>query len=475
MFGRLPKEANAQVRNGLSGNHKNRIHATWVAATLCAALALVLSAPALVRAQSDSVAPLSLLQLFERDLRAIVSAVSPSIVTIRSTQSAERTRTARGAPTPSMLVGSGIVLDTTGMILTCSRVIEGSDDFWVETTDGRLFQAALLGSTDEVAVLQIKIQGLKPPRFGDAMELGVGSLVGAIGNSYGYSGGVSWGEVNGFRPDGTIQLSLGVAPGSTGGALVNSRGEIVGLIKAKISEPFYLDPLQCQTGKEVGGVTVPGRRLELPTSSVSLAIPIQAALLAATRVIAAGAEPRAYVGVYVEDLTGWYVTHFKTSEGVLVSEVVDKTPAKQSGLLEGDVITAVDRAQVRSVRQFRQVVGQARPGQRMLFDLIRGGLPLKLIIELGRADAPNLSVIPRVSQAAYQRPSSSAFGQAPRATPNGFPPSASVDAANGTPSHDQNALSGARAADFERRLQELQRVTDSLRQELARLRRNSPR
>ncbi|MBI5867824.1 MAG: trypsin-like peptidase domain-containing protein [candidate division Zixibacteria bacterium] len=455
----------------MSAHQKYRVQPIRRAVALFAVFATLAASPASVRAQTDSIGPLSVLQMYERDLRAIVSTVGPSMVTVRGTQSAERTRITRGVPNPSMLVGSGIVLDTTGIILTCSRVVEGSDDFWVETADGRLFQAALLGSSDEVAVLQIKVQGLRPPRFGEAVELGVGSFVGAIGNSYGYSGGVSWGEVNGFRPDGTIQLSLGVAPGSTGGALVNSRGEVVGLIKAKISEPFYLDPLQCPAGKEGGSITVPGRRLELPTSSVSLAVPIQAALRAAERVIASGAVPRAYVGVYVEDLTGWYVTHFKTSEGVLVSDVVEKTPAQKSGMLDGDVITAVDRERIRSVRHFRQVVSQARPGQRMLFDLIRGGVPLKMVIELGRADAPNLSA---VTNEASPRLTSSPAEQ-PRSGSSGTPFIPSADAANRPRSVDPATVSGLQAADFDRRLQELQRVADSLRQELSRLRGNTPR
>ena len=476
LLGQNAEEANAQVRRGWFDNHNTKTRPRHAMGVLVGVILLawtgVLGTPASSNAQTDSLGTPSVLQLFERDLRALVNTVAPSMVTVRGTQSAERTRISHGIPNPSMRVGSGIVLDTSGIILTCSRVIEGSDDFWIETSDGRLFQAALLGSRDDVAVLQIKIRGLKPPRFGDAVELGVGSLVGAIGNSYGYSGGVSWGEVNGFRPDGTIQLSLGVAPGTTGGALINSRGEVVGLIKAKISEPFYLDPMQCQTGKELGTITVPGRRLELPTSSVSLAVPIQVALRAAAHVIATGAEPRAYVGIYVEDLTGWYVAHFKTSEGVLVSGVVDKSPAQQSGLLEGDVITAVDRQDIRSVRHFRQLVGQGRPGQRMLFDLIRGGVPLKLVIELGRADSPQLDVIPRGTTTFFPSPAGATVSQETRPLARNLPPGSPTPGSRDMPPGEVSPL---RAIEFERRLLDLQHLADSLRQELLRLRQIQPR
>jgi S1-C subfamily serine protease len=330
-----------------------------------------------------------LLEQFEQELQAIVQSVKPSVVTIRATTSAENQE---GGNNSAMSVGSGLLLDSTGLIMTSNRVVTGADDFWVETSDERLYQAALLGSSEDVAVLQIKGVGFTPAPFGDAADLGVGSFVAALGNSYGYSCGMSWGQVNGFRPDGTIQLALGVSPGNTGGALVNSRGRVVGLIKAKVSEPFYLDPLhtQAQFGEEKVPLSVPGRRLELPTSPVSLAIPIQSALRAARRIIESGTEARAYVGVYVEDLAGWYVAHFKTSDGVLVTGVVDQTPAERSGLQQADVITAVDNESVSCVRQFRQIVSQASPGQRLQFDVIRGGRPLKLAVEAGRAETPHL-------------------------------------------------------------------------------------
>ena len=344
-------------------------------------------------AQGSSSQSTSLLVQFERELQAVVKSVEPSVVTIRATRSAENRPGAGTMGNSAMSVGSGLLLDSTGLIMTSNRVVTGADDFWVETSDERLYQAALLGSSEDVAVLQIKGADLVPAPFGDGIDLGVGSFVAALGNSYGYSCGVSWGHVNGFRPDGTIQLALGVSPGNTGGALVDARGFVVGLVKAKVSEPFYLDPMhtQAQAGGAIVPVTLPGRRLELPTSPVSLAIPIQSALRAARRIIESGTEPRAYVGVYVEDLAGWYVAHFKTSDGVLVTGVVNQTPAERSGLQQADVITAVDRQSVSCVRQFRQIVSQASPGQRLQFDVIRGGTPLKLVVEAGRAQTPHVS------------------------------------------------------------------------------------
>jgi S1-C subfamily serine protease len=403
-----------------------------------------------------------LLEQFERELQAVVKSVEPSVVTIRATTSAENQQ---GGLSPAMSVGSGLLLDTAGLILTSSRVVTGADDFWVETSDERLYQAALLGSSEDVAVLQIKGDGFTPAPFGDAADLAVGSFVAALGNSYGYSCGMSWGQVNGFRPDGTIQLALGVSPGNTGGALVNSRGRVVGLVKAKVSEPFYLDPMhtQAQFGDERVPLSVPGRRLELPTSPVSLAIPIQAALRAAQRIIESGTEPRAYVGIYVEDLAGWYVAHFKTSDGVLVTGVVDQTPAERSGIQQADVITAVDHESVGCVRQFRQIVSQATPGQRLQFDVIRGGRPLRLVVEAGRAQTPHLGETDR-GFTPY------ASGTARPATqPEVSPP---MYAATGQSLLDQLNMPSVQSGtdtskpSWLRRIETMQHIVDSLQKEL---------
>jgi len=329
----------------------------------------------------------SVLATLERELRAIAESVTPSVVTVRGIPRAPASDVSSDR---SMSVGSGIITDSEGTIITTARVVADADDFWVELWDGRLLRAALVGTDRQVAVLQINANGLQPASLGDAASLGVGSIVSAIGNSYGFSGAMTWGIVNGFRPDGTIQLTMGISAGNSGGALVDSEGRVVGIVKAKISEPYYVDPLRLPGGENQVSLTIPGRRLELPTSSVSLAIPIGDAVRSLARIVNSGENAPAYVGVYVEDLTGWHVAHFKTQHGVLVTGVVDQTPASRYGMKLGDVITAIDRQDVPTVQRFRQLVAQAIPGQRLLFDVLRGGLPLKIVVQTGRADIPNV-------------------------------------------------------------------------------------
>lgn len=422
-------------------------------------------------AGSTDVGRFSILRAFEQEMRAIVDAVAPSVVTVRATQ---RTMPGGGnsAERP-MSVGSGVFLDSTGLIMTTSRVAEGADDFWIETFDGRMYQGVLLGINEDIALLQIKGCRIVPAQFGDAGEVGVGSLVAAVGNSYGYACGVSWGEINGFRPDGTIQMSLGISAGNSGGALVSTSGRIIGLVKAKISDPYYLDPVLCQSIGDKTAVSVPGRRLELPTSPVSLAIPIQTALNSAHRILESGSGPRAYLGVYVEDLTGWWVAHFKTSEGVLVIGVVDETPADLAGVRVGDLITAVDNNPVASVVRFRQTIARANPGQRMKFDLVRGGQSLKLVVEAGRADASHLAATERKA-----RPFPDALRRRDNETQTAIPASQNVALRQvgtgemlGNPARDREA----EATEWLDRLNALECVIDSLQRELHLLRSKSPR
>lgn len=332
----------------------------------------------------------SILAALGTELRAIADAVSPSVVTVRSIPKNSGSNGPNDPSGRAMSVGSGIILDSAGTILTTVRVVHGSDDFWVETWDGRMYRATLLGIDRDIAVLQIDAEGLQPARMGEAADLGVGSVVLTIGNSYGFSGAMAWGMINGFRPDGTMQLTLGVSAGNSGGALVDTEGRVVGVVKAKISEPFYLNPLFVPGQDDQPPLVIPGRRLELPTSQISLAIPVDVAMRSVARITRSDHVAHAYVGVYVEDLTGWHIAHFKTAHGVLVTGVVDQTPAARYGLLFGDVITAIDREVIRTVQQFRAKVAYAHPGQRLMLDIIRGGQGMKLVVEAGRADVSQM-------------------------------------------------------------------------------------
>lgn len=414
-----------------------------------------------VPAQSNG-AEMSVLGSLEREVRSLVNAVSPSVVTIRS---ACKQSNLAGVPGPgSLSIGSGLVFDSAGRIITTARVVDNANEYWVETYDERIFPAELVGTSGDIAVLHIDATGLTPAHFGDGSDLGVGSFVAAVGNSYGFACGLAWGEVNGFRPDGTIQLSLGVSAGSSGGAIVDTRGRVVGLIKAKISEPYYLDIPSGIRNSESPSVS---RRLELPTSSVSLAIPISTAMRLANNITQSGAGAPAYVGVYVDDLTGWQAEHFKTTEGVLVVGVVNGSPAQRYGLATGDIIKSVGNNDVESVRRFRQVIVQSQPGERLTFDVLRDGRPFKVTLEMARAEMPDLS------EPVFASPPSAARALPVFSSTSG---NASVSMAstvdNGSmPPFTSTSDPVLAPREMEVRLLMLERAVDSLLREIAQLRR----
>lgn len=405
----------------------------------------------------------SVLASLEREVRGLVDAVAPSVVTIRSA-----CKHVGGNPNqgPSSLsIGSGLVLDTSGRILTSARVVENADEYWVETFDERIFPAILIGTSGDVAVLQIEATRLAPARIGDASQLDVGSFVAAVGNSYGFACGLAWGEVNGFRPDGTLQLSLGVSAGSSGGAIVDTRGNVVGLIKAKISEPFYLDAPNLPG--QVGAPFV-SRRIELPTSSVSLAIPINTAIRLARNISETGAGAPAYVGVYVDDLTGWQAEHFKTNQGVLIIGIVDGSPASRYGLSKGDIIRSVGPEPVGSVSRFRQVIVQSQPGERLTFDILRDGRPLKVSLEMARGQMPDLTELiePSPPSAARAIPVLHA-----NASPTSSIVTSDVEGISVSASSTQFEARSTAHPNTEERLRMLERAVDSLMKEIESMRR----
>lgn len=426
--------------------------------TMCALLATMGNAKAQNAPPSGSI-----LSALEREVRGLVDAVSPSVVTIRSACKHTGAGTNKGPS--SLSIGSGIILDTTGRILTNAGVVEDADEFWVETFDERIFPAILLGTSGDISVLKIEATRLVPAQIGDASKLDVGSFVAAVGNSYGFACGLAWGEVNGFRPDGTVQLSLGVSAGSSGGAIVDTRGNVVGLIKAKISEPFYLDApnIPGQSGSPFVS-----RRIELPTSSVSLAIPINTALRLARNVSESGVGAPAYVGVYVDDLTGWQAEHFKTDQGVLIIGIVAGSPASRYGLAEGDIIRTVGTEPVASVSRFRQVIVQSQPGERLTFDILREGRPMKVSLEMARAEMPDLTE-------PIDPPPPSAARAIPVLPVNASRASAVItsdDHALPSASAGSNPVVRSNPRDTDARLLMLERVVDSLMRELETLRRD---
>jgi Do/DeqQ family serine protease len=225
-------------------------------------------------------------------------------------------------------LGSGVIVDAKhGYILTNSHVVDRADEITVTLKDGRVLTATLVGKDPEadVAVIQIHADGLIALPFADSDKIRVGDFVVAIGNPFGLGQTVTSGIVSAMGRSGLgiegyedfIQTDASINPGNSGGALVNLRGELMGINTAILAP---------------GGGNV----------GIGFAIPINMASQIMTQLVAHGELHRGRVGVQVQDLTADLVEVFVikgTVGGAVISKVVKDSPASTAGLEAGDVVT----------------------------------------------------------------------------------------------------------------------------------------
>lgn len=348
----------------------------------------------------------TLLSNLEQDIKNLLENVKPSIVTVEVQSKwdmvlSDRTKKSSVA-SQADFVGSGIILNDSGFVLTSANVIEtafsditlyrkdlkSDQKYRIILSDGRKVPAKYIGRDDEtnLAILKIDATNLKPARLGNSEDLKVGSWITVVGNSYGVPSGVTFGLVNGFRSDGSIQMSVNVAPGSSGGPVLNTKGEVVGLVLAKISEPFSVGEVvlrETENKQSSKTIVIPGRQIDLPTSGVSLAVPINKVRDVAHQILTKGSVNRAYVGVYPQDLDSDLKESLNIEEGCLIADVIEDGPADRAGLKSGDVVTAINDAPIRNEASFRRKIASLKPDTDARCKVNRKGKELEIVITLG--------------------------------------------------------------------------------------------
>ena len=266
-------------------------------------------------------------------------------------------------------LGSGVIYDSRGYILTNHHVIENADEIMVKLMDQREFSARIVGvdPMTDLAVLKIfSFSSFPTPVFGSTENLGVGEWVMAIGNPYGLDGTVTVGIISGTRRsdlgiatfENFLQTDASINPGNSGGPLIDLDGRVVGINTAIAA---------------IG-------------SGVGFAIPVEMATRIADALIDKGTVERGWLGVGIQSLTPELAVSFKVSqdEGVLVNNVDDGAPAQRAGLLQGDIIISFDGQSVPDSKSLQKWVAETRIGKSVPLRIIRDGIHKTVYVEVGR-------------------------------------------------------------------------------------------
>lgn len=283
---------------------------------------------------------------------------------------------------PFQSAGSGVIFDARhGYIVTNAHVVENASEITVTLQDGRDLKAQVVGSDQpsDVAVLKINPAGLSLTQIalGDSSKIEVGDFVVAIGNPFGLAHTVTSGIISGLsrsgiNPDGYedfIQTDASINPGNSGGALVNLRGELIGINTAILS----------RSGGNIG---------------IGFAIPVNMAHSVMDQLLRYGSVKRGQLGVSM-----WTVTPdiarslgLSSASGALVSQVVEGSAAEKAGIHTGDVITSVNGQAVKSNSELRNAIGLMRVGDKVSIGLLRDGKPLRLTAVLSDTiDSPEVT------------------------------------------------------------------------------------
>lgn len=263
--------------------------------------------------------------------------------------------------------GSGVIMSNDGYIVTNNHVIDGASSVSVTLNDNRTFEAEVIGQdpSSDLAVLKIQGEDLPKIEFGNSDQLKVGEWVLAVGNPFNLESTVTAGIVSAKGrdinilangPDGAnavesfIQTDAAVNPGNSGGALVNTRGELIGINAA----------IKSNTGSYTG---------------YSFAIPVNIVSKVVEDLLEYGTVQRGYLGVTIRNIDSELAKeqNIKDLKGVYIAGIVDRGAAKVAGLKEGDIIKKVAERSVNSVTELQEQVSKFRPGDEVLVTVDRKG------------------------------------------------------------------------------------------------------
>jgi len=284
-------------------------------------------------------------------------------------------------------LGSGVIIDSEkGYIVTNNHVVEDADELKITLGDRREFDGKVVGTDPQTDIAVVKIEGKNLPsaKLGDSDTIRVGQWAIAIGNPFGLSQTVSVGVISATgranvgvaQYEDMIQTDAAINPGNSGGPLVNIRGEIIGINTAIFTRS--------------GGY-----------QGIGFAIPVNMVKTIMKDLVEKGKVTRGWLGVVIQDITPDLAKSFNVTvtEGVLVSEIQENSPAKEAGFERGDIVVEYDGKSIRDVNHLRNIVAQTEIGKKVKAKVLREGKEKELIVKIGEQPADLFAAAPGAAPA----------------------------------------------------------------------------
>lgn len=351
-------------------NHKNAFQTVSalkrVSAIVFAVCLLLLPSTVSVSYAGDT------LKNIDKELHNLIDSCRTSIVTVSSQFSREiliekdsgilsffKTEIEKKA-LPYTNIGTGIIFDDSGYILTRSSIVLGSERNTVTLADGTELPAELRGYDPETgfAVLKVDKEGLVAARLGNSDHIRLGSWNLIIGNSFGVYPSIVFGAINGIRDDGMLQISANLNPGNNGSPIISVDGKVIGLVAGLMNADDGLP-------ESVSGYQF---------SSTTLAYPINWIRRIAEDIIQYGEVRKGWLGV----------VGYHEGKAAKIREIKNDSPAEKAGFREGDVIVKFANKRVNNISELARLVEYTNPGETVAVELVRNGKIMATAVEIGK-------------------------------------------------------------------------------------------
>ncbi len=348
----------------------------------------------------------NVLKSMEREFQAIVQSVKPAVVeVVASFTVPEQQADAGFSPLDTDVsrpfaedsqktvhfqnIGSGTLIDSEGYIVTTRAVVDGADEIEVVFGNGQRSSAELAGidRLTDIAVLALKEDFSLQTKIGDSDQVHTGAWVITVGSSFGHAPTLSFGIVSGSEtlpnlPYDAIKVNVAVNPGNSGGAVVNTSGEIIGIITAALAEPYFTSLPNTPSSPKLPGDHHAVSRVRPSEgnvwldSEIGFAIPIKTVKTVAEQLIRDGKVRRGWLGVEIlqDDL------------GVRINKVLEDTPAQNAGLVAQDVITEFNGAPIHTRWELQKLVANSNPNTPVTIKIRRDKKTLKRRVILGERE-----------------------------------------------------------------------------------------